>query len=275
MVNDKNNSVFANNLLEGRNALVTGGGTGLGKAIAIGLAQVGASVLIVSRREEILAAAAKEIENKTGQQIEYAILDIRDPEAVGELASQYSKIDILVNNAGGQFPQKARDFTKNGWRSVIDLNLNGTWNVTQSFGNNMLNGDGGTICQIIATVGRGIPGIAHSASARAGVLELSKTLAFEWGPKVRINCVAPGQFRTDGWDSTYEDGVGAGFIDQPLPHVGELEDISNGVIFLVSPASKFITGEILYIDGGLIAQGPMSALPKDGYPERSNLSTGY
>ena len=173
-----------------------------------------------------------------------------------------------MNNAGGQFPQKARDFSPNGWRSVIDLNLNGTWNMTQAFGNNMLEGGGGSICQIIATVGRGIPGIAHSASARAGVLELSRTLAFEWGPKVRVNCVAPGQFRTQAFDSTYEEGVGDGFVEQPLPSIGDASDIANGVIFLVSPGASFITGEVLYIDGGLILQGPMSALPVDGYPER-------
>ena len=127
---------------------------------------------------------------------------------------------------------------------------------------------GGSICQIIATVGRGIPGIAPSASARAGVLELSRTLAFEWGPKVRVNCVAPGQFRTEAFDSTYEDGVGDGFVEQPLPNIGDVRDIANGVIFLVSPGARFITGEVLYVDGGLILQGPMSALPADGYPER-------
>ena len=101
-----------------------------------------------------------------------------------------------------------------------------------------------------------------------GVLELSRTLAFEWGPKVRVNCVAPGQFRTDAFDSTYEDGVGDGFVEQPLPDIGDVSDIANGVIFLVSSAARFITGEILYVDGGLILQGPMSALPADGYPER-------
>ena len=270
----KSNLIYNEELLKGRNALVTGGATGLGRAISVGLSQVGANVTIVSRQEEKLAKAAKEISDGTGRQVSYDVVDIRDNDSVTELSQRHENIDILINNAGGQFPQKARDFNPNGWRSVIDLNLNGTWNMTQAFGNKMLEGDGGSICQIIATVGRGIPGIAHSASARAGVLELSKTLSFEWGPKVRLNCVAPGQFRTDGFDSTYEDGVGDGFVEQPLPNIGDVADIANGVIFLVSPAARFITGEVLHVDGGLILQGPMSALPVDGYPERK-LNHGF
>ena len=260
--------IYNDKLLDGREAVVTGGATGLGRAIAIGLAQVGAEVTIVSRQEEVLRQTAEEISNQIGKEVCYDMVDIRDIESVADLSDRHKNVDILVNNAGGQFPQKARDFSPNGWRSVIDLNLNGTWNMTQAFGNNMLEGQGGSICQIIATVGRGIPGIAHSATARAGVLELSRTLAFEWGPKVRVNCVAPGQFRTEAFDSTYDDGVGDGFVDQPIPSIGDVSDVANGVIFLVSSAARFITGEVLYVDGGLILQGPMSALPVDGYPER-------
>lgn len=268
-------SPFSPELLRGRRALVTGGGSGLGKAIATGLAAVGADVTIAARRIERLEEAAEEIAAITGRTVAVDLVDIRDVETVAALADRNSDVDILVNNAGGQFPQKARDFSANGWRSVVDLNLNGTWNMTQAFGDRMLDGGGGTICQIIATVGRGIPGIAHSAAARAGVLELTKTLAYEWGPKVRLNCVAPGQFRTDAYDATYEDGVGDGYVEQPLPHVGHTSDIANAVTFLVSPASRFVTGEVLFVDGGLIVQGPMSALPPGGYPERAEKSSGF
>ena len=259
---------FAPELLAGRTALVTGGGTGIGKAVAAGLSRAGADVVIAARRVEPLAAAAVAIGELTGGRVEVDLVDIRDPETVMALAARHPDVDIVVNNAGGQFPQKARDFSPNGWRSVIDLNLHGTWNMTQAFGNVMLDRDGGAICQIVATVGRGIPGIAHSASARAGVVELSKTVAYEWGPKVRVNCVAPGQFRTDGWDRTYDADVGAGYVEQPLPHQGHVSDIANAVVFLVSPAARFITGEVLYVDGGLTVQGPMSALPPGGFPER-------
>jgi citronellol/citronellal dehydrogenase len=259
---------FSTDLLAGRTALVSGGGTGIGRAIADGLATAGADVVIAARRLEPLEIAAEEIRAATGRSVTVDRVDIRDVETVQALAERHPDVDILVNNAGGQFPQKARDFSPNGWRSVIDLNLNGTWNMTQAFGNAMLDRDGGSICNIVATVGRGIPGIAHSASARAGVVELSKTLAYEWGPKIRLNCVAPGQFRTEAYDSTYEDGVGSGYVEQPLPHVGHVSDIANAAVFLVSPAARFITGEVLYVDGGLTVQGPMSALPPGSYPER-------
>lgn len=249
--------------------MVSGGGTGLGKAIATGLAQAGADVVIAARREAVLVEAAAEIEALTGAKIECDLVDIRNLETVEALAGRHPDVDLLVNNAGGQFPQKARDYSPNGWRSVIDLNLNGTWNMTQVFGNQMLSGAGGTITQIIAIVGRGIPGIAHSGAARAGVLELSKTLAFEWGPKVRVNCVAPGAFHTDGWESTYDEQVGQDMSDVPLPYPGRPTDIANATVFLASPAAAFVTGEVLHVDGGQGFQGAMSALPPGGYPERA------
>ena len=268
-------SPFAPDLLARRRALVTGGGTGIGRAVALGLAQAGADVVIAARRKDVLDIAAADIMSITGRRVAVDLVNIRDVDAVHQLAERHSDVDIVVNTAGGQFPTKARDLSPNGWRSVIDLNLNGTWNMTQAFGNRMLDGAGGTIVQIIATISRGIPGIAHSAAARAGVLELTRTLAFEWGPKVRLNCVAPGQFRTDGWDKTYADGVGDGVGQQPIPHAGHVSDIANAVVFLASPASRFVTGEVLFVDGGLILQGPMSALPEGGYPERNLPDNGW
>jgi len=259
---------FSSSLLSGRKALVSGGGTGLGRAIAEGLARAGAHVVIAARREEILKPAAEELSVATGATVEYDLVDIRNGEYVEALAGRHSDVDILVNNAGGQFPQKARDYSPNGWRSVIDLNLNGTWNMTQVFGDQMLSGDGGTICQITAPVGRGIPGIAHSASARAAVSELTRTLAFEWGPKVRLNCVAPGAFRTSGWEETYDAEVGSDMSGVPLPYPGRTNDIANAVVFVVSPASAYVTGQVLHVDGGQGLHGTMSALPSDGYPER-------
>lgn len=258
---------FASDLLVGRTALVTGGGTGLGRAIALGLSAAGARVVIAARREEVLRTTASEISAITGNEVMVDLVDIRDRSTV-EALSQRHQIDILVNNAGGQFPQKARDFSPRGWNSVIDLNLTGTWAMTQVFGNQMLDANGGSIVQIVAIVGRGIPGIAHSAAARAGVIELTKTLAFEWGPKVRVNCVAPGAFRTDGWEATYDAEVGSDMSGVPLPYPGRPADIANAAVFLASPAAAYITGECLYVDGGHALHGPISALPADGYPER-------
>ena len=260
--------MFAPDLLAGSTALVTGGGTGLGRAIAEGLSAAGARVVIAARRSEVLEIAAAEITTATGNPVEVDLVDIRNRESVEALAGRHP-VDILVNNAGGQFPQEARRFSPNGWNSVIDLNLNGTWSMTQVFGNQMLDGNGGVIVQIVAIVGRGLPGIAHSAAARAGVVELSKTLAFEWGPKVRVNCVAPGAFRTDGWEKTYDEEVGNDMSGVPLPFPGRPDDIANSVVFLASPAAGYITGECLYVDGGHVLHGPISALPPDGYADRT------
>lgn len=269
---ERHATFFAPDLLKGRKALVTGGGTGLGKAIATGLALAGADVVIAARRQEVLHEAAEDIARAAGKgtkaSVDVDLVDIRDVETVAALADRHPDTDILVNNAGGQFPQKARDFSPNGWRTVIDLNLNGTWNMTQAFGERMLRGRGGVICQIVVVLGRGMPGIGHSAAARAGVAELTRTLSYEWGPSVRLNCVAPGQFRTSGWDQTYDEGVGSGVVEQPLPFEGHVDDIANSVVFMVSPASRYITGQVLYCDGGLINRGLMSALPDGGYPER-------
>ena len=261
------NGPFASDLLAGRTALVTGGGSGLGVAIAEGLSAAGADVVIAARRRERLEIAAEQLRARTGGSVEVDVVDIRNRETVEALAGRH-QVDILINNAGGQFPQKARDYSPNGWASVIDLNLTGTWAMTQVFGNQMLEAGGGTIVQIVAIVGRGIPGIAHSAAARAGVVELTRTLAFEWGPSVRINAVAPGAFRTEGWESTYDAEVGNDMSGVPLPYPGRPSDIANAAVFLASPASSYITGVCLPVDGGHLLQGPMSALPPDGYPER-------
>ncbi|WP_051063490.1 SDR family oxidoreductase [Ilumatobacter nonamiensis] len=260
-------AIFVPDLLAGSTALVTGGGTGLGRAIAEGLSAAGADVVIAARRQEVLDEAAAEITSATGNQVVTDLVDIRDRASVEALAGRHD-VDILVNNAGGQFPQEARRFSPNGWNSVVDLNLNATWSMTQVFGNQMLDGGGGVIIQIVAIVGRGIPGIAHSAAARAGVIELAKTLAFEWGPKVRVNCVAPGAFRTDGWEKTYDEEVGNDMSAVPLPYPGRPSDIANSVVFLASPAAAYVTGECLYVDGGHALHGPISALPPGAYSTR-------
>ncbi len=266
--------VFAPDLLAGKAALVSGGGSGLGRAIAETLARSGADLLIAARRREVLEAAAKEIRATTGRRVECETVDIRDRDTVETLAARaaalYGQIDLLVNNAGGQFPQKARDFKPKGWRAVIDTNLNGTWNMTEVFGNQMLDGRGGSITQIIAVVGRGFPGLAHTAAARAGVLELTRTLAYEWGPRVRMNCVAPGPIDTRGFAEAYDVEVRKGLRGMPIARFGTPQEVANAVVFMASPAASYITGEVLYVAGGQQIYGLNQAILDENLPERED-----
>ncbi len=265
---------FSPDLLAGKLALVTGGGTGIGRAIADELARAGADLILAARRLEVLESSAKEIRAETGRRVHCLQVDIRDLETVNALAEEISagfgQVDILVNNAGGQFPQAAENFSPNGWRTVIDLNLNGTWNMTQVIGKQMLAGKGGIICQITIPVGRGNPGLAHSGAARAGITELSRSLSYEWGPKVRINCVGPGSIVTEAFSATYDDDVLDDIAETPIPHAGTVEDIANGVVFLVSPAGRFITGESLMVDGGVSRYGSNQALKSSDFTHRRN-----
>jgi citronellol/citronellal dehydrogenase len=256
--------VFASDLLAGRTALVTGGSGGLGRAISESLALAGADLLLAARHQDKLETVAVDLRARTGRRIETAVVDIRNRESVEALAAHaatlFPKIDILVNNAGGQFAQPARDYKPKGWNAVIDTNLTGTWNMTQVFGVPMLDGDGGAIVNVIAVVGRGFPGIAHTSAARAGVLELSRTLAFEWGPKVRINCVAPGPVKTEAFDQTYHPDIFKLCDALPIPRFGRPEEIAYAVTFLASPAATFITGDCLFVAGGQQVYGRNQAL---------------
>jgi citronellol/citronellal dehydrogenase len=270
---------FNPELLAGKLALVTGGGTGIGRATAFALARAGADLILAARQQSPLTETAAAINAETGRSVEVMPVDIRDLTTVSALAKQISdrwgQVDILVNNAGGQFPQAAADYSPNGWRTIIDLNLNGTWNMTQAIGKQMLNGQGGVICNITMTVGRGNPGIAHSGAARAGVGELTRSLSYEWGPKVRINCLGPGAIVTPGMESTYDDDVLADIGETPIPQPGTPEDIANGVVFLVSPAGRFITGETLMIDGGVSRYGSNQALKPSDFPHRRTLGPDW
>ena len=256
--------VFSPDLLAGQAALVTGGAGGIGSAIAKGLAEAGADLLLAARNVERLDAVAAEVRAATGRRVETASVDIRNRESVEALAARAStlfpRIDILVNNAGGQFAQPARDYKPKGWNAVIDTNLTGTWNMTQVFGVPMLDGDGGSIVNVIAVVGRGFPGIAHTSAARAGVLQLSRSLAYEWGPKVRINCVAPGPVETAAFRETYHPDIFKLCEGMPNPRFGRPEEVAYAVTFLASGAAAWITGEVLYVAGGGQIYGRNQAL---------------
>lgn len=248
-------SVFAPDLFKGQVALVSGAGGGLGRAIATLFVRHGADLAICGRNPEKLEEAAAFLRSFGGRVLAHP-MTIRDPEAVdGFIAAvhdEYGGLDFLVNNAGGQFPQSALDFTVKGWNAVIDTNLNGTWWMMQAAARKWVEtGRPGNIINIVASIWRGMPGIAHTAAARAGVIYLSKTVAVEWAPQsVRVNCVAPGCCESTGFANYPPEGAATFKESNPMLCSGDEWDVAQGVAYLAAPSGKFVTGEVLMIDGG-------------------------
>ena len=246
--------MFAPNLFNGQTALVSGGGSGIGYAIAEQLLKLGARVIITSRKEEKLLAAAEKL--KPYGPCRYVVCDIREPEQIEALAQNIKthegSLDILVNNAGGQFPSPAEDIAPKGWNAVITNNLNGTWYMTQILAKAFfIPQKHGSIVNIIANVFRGFPGMAHTGAARAGVENLGKTLAVEWSKhNIQVNAVAPGVIQSTGLEQ-YPPQLLTGISDTiPAKRLGTTEEVAWLTVFLCSPMARYITGETVYVDGG-------------------------
>ena len=252
------NSVFRDGLFEGRTIVVTGGGTGIGRCIAHELAALGASVVLWGRRIGPLEATVSEIVDDGGM-ASYVTGDIRDEQAVADAIEQVmtlrGRIDGLVNNAGGQFSSLAADISSNGFDAVVRNNLLGGFNVSRSCYNASFRHHGGAVVSITADHGKGIPLMSHSSAARAGMANLTKTLAVEWATSgVRVNAVAPGFIASSGYD-TYE---GEPFHERlsMLPKLtlaqrnGTEAEVSAAVVFLLSDAAAYITGQEWLIAGG-------------------------
>ena len=262
--------IFRDGLFAGEVALVSGGGSGLGRAIAIQLASLGARVAICGRRIERLEETA-EIIRKAGGTVTTHAMSIRDPDAVAQLitdvANAHGRIDHLVNNAGGQFPQAAIDYSVKGWNAVIDTNLNGSWYMMQAVARHWRDQQSkGTITNIVAVVVRGMPGVAHTCAARAGVIHLSKTLATEWAPLgIRINCVAPGAIATGGMDVYSEEARRELPRSNLMQRFGSAQDVADAVTYLAAPSGRFVTGEVLTVDGGNQLWGDQWTIPRPDY----------
>ena len=262
--------VFRDGLFNGEVALVSGGGSGLGRAIAVQFASLGARVAICGRRIERLEETAEMI-RKNGGTVSTHAMSIRDPEAVAQLvtdvADTHGRIDHLVNNAGGQFPQAAIDFSVKGWNAVIDTNLNGSWYMMQSVARHWRDQQAqGTITNIVAVIVRGMPGVAHTCAARAGVIHLSKTLATEWAPLgIRINCVAPGAIATGGMEVYSEEARRELPRSNLMQRFGSAQDVADAVPYLAAPSGRFITGEVLTVDGGNQIWGDQWTIPRPDY----------
>ncbi len=249
-------TVFRPDLLAGKTILVSGGGSGMGKATAFLAARLGANVVICGRKEDKLAAMQDTMERLLGHRPMAVPMTIRDPDRVEammeQVFDQFGQLDCLVNNAGGQFPQDAIDFSRKGWSAVIDTNLNGTWWMMQEAAQRwQKRGLPGNIINIVANVERGMPQAAHTCAARAGVIYLSKTVATEWAPhQIRVNCIAPGVVETEGFHVYPDEALKRFHEANPMKVRGDAWDIAEAVVYMAAPSAKFITGELLVIDGG-------------------------
>ena len=253
-----NMRIFNPELLQGKVALITGGGSGICLGIAKAFAAHGAKPVITSRSLERLEAAAASIESESKQDCLPLAADVRDADKVREVFSKtidrFSKIDIVINGAAGNFLAPAEKLSPNGYRTVFEIDALGTFIVSKAAYDAGLKDHGGTILNISATlqyVGTSMQ--IHAASAKAAVDVQTKTLAVEWGPKgIRVNAIAPGPIAgTEGMDRLApKDALERIKTKNPLGRLGEIDEIANAALFLVSPAASFINGEILVVDGG-------------------------
>jgi len=252
--------------VEDRTAVVTGASQGIGRAIAETLAASGADVAICSRSMNRVGPVAEGINeaNDTGNALAFEC-DVRERERVEEFVEatvkEFGGIDVLVNNAGGEFVANFEDISENGWRTIVDLNLNSTVHCSQVAGEVMREGDGGSIINISSVNGQhAAPGESHYGAAKAAIIRLTETLAVEWADDgVRVNCVAPGLVQTPGVAET----LGIQSDDMPSREkverrIGHSEEIADVVQFLASPAASFVNGETLTAKGVPRAGNSMS-----------------
>ncbi len=258
--------MFGPAMLKGRVAVVTGGGTGIGLAVAKRLGELGARIVIGSRNSVNLESGSAALRHAGLDPLTVQI-DVRNPEQVDELVERtikhFGHIDILVNNAAGNFICRAEDLSPNGWNAVVGIVLNGTFYCSRAVGRHMIQrGAGGSIVSILANyVWTGNAGTIHSAAAKAGVMSMTQTLAVEWAPhRIRVNAVAPGAVESPGaakqlWDSP--EAVDRITSAVPLKRLGRPEEVADAVAFLVSDHAGYITGDVLTVDGGAwLGRGP-------------------
>jgi len=247
-------SVFQAGLFKGQVALVTGGGSGIGRCTAHELAALGAEVAIVGRKAEKLDAARAEIE-AVGGTCSTHVCDIREEDAVratvAAVLARHGRIDALVNNAGGQFPAPLSSISAKGWDAVVRNNLTGGFLMARECATQWMADNGGAIVNIIADIWGGMPGMGHSGAARAGMLNFTETAALEWAP-IRVNAVAPGWIASSGMDQ-YPPEMRATIRGMtklvPLQRLGTESEVAAAIVFLLSPAAAFISGACLRVDG--------------------------
>lgn len=246
--------------LAGKTAVVTGASRGLGRAMALGLAEAGADLVLVSRGMSGLRKVSREIDRlgRKSLPIGADISNLKDINAMVERAmGEFGRIDILVNNAGTTFRMPSEDFTEEAWDKVIDVNLKGAFFCAQAVGKVMIDQRAGKIINIASLLSViGVPTAVAYAASKGGISQLTKTLAVEWAKyNINVNAIGPGYFRTDLTKPLQEDeNRSARILSRiPLGRWGDPDDLKGVVVFLASSASDYITGQTIYVDGGWLA----------------------
>ena len=248
-------TVYRPGLFKGRTVLVSGGGSGIGRAVALLFARLGANVAICGRTAARLEAVAAFARGKRARVLAVPA-NVREPDEVSALfdrvREEFGALDILVNNAGGQFPQPAIDFPEKGWNAVINNNLNGTWYMMQRAAKDWRQRRrSGAIVNVVVVTERGMPGVAHTVAARAGIIGLTRTVAVEWAPlNIRVNCLAPGLTATEGLEVYPPEAKKEFPRANPMKRPGTPMEIAEACVYLAGPSGSFITGEVLTVDGG-------------------------
>lgn len=255
---------------DGKTVVVSGAGSGLGRAIAHWAARLGGKVVLCGRKQEKLEDTAASLARYPAELMVHPV-NIRDPDAVAQLFAavqdRFGGLDLLVNNAGGQFPSAAIDIAPKGFNAVIDTNLMGTWHMMQTAARQWRDqARPGSIVNVVAVTGRGMPGVAHTAAARAGVIALSKTVAIEWAPLgIRVNCVAPGLISTSGMNAYDPAAVKAMVQTNVMKRFGQADEIADAVCMIGGDGGSFVTGEVLHVDGGNQIWGDQWTIAKPDY----------
>jgi citronellol/citronellal dehydrogenase len=248
-------TVYGAGIFSGKVVVVSGGAGGIGRATAWLFARLGAHVVVTGRSEGKIAEVVRTISAR-----DYACsgetVDIRDPDSVAAFFDRvwtaHGRLDALVNSAGGQFPQAAIDFSVKGWNAVINTNLNGTWFMMQGAAKKWRDAEKpGSIVNIVVVTTHGLYGVAHSVAARSGVIGLTRSVAVEWAPLgIRVNCIAPGAIETEGWKVYTPEARSAYPRSNPMMRAGDAWDIAEACVYLSGPSGKYVTGELLTVDGG-------------------------